>query len=131
MVPHPHTQVGDEGVDIKNYNVVMGPHEERFFKSLTETDRISNRLVHDKKTVTEFSVQYEVWLVDKWVKVVRYDTCDEGPHKHIFHKADYEYRSPFPCSDLNQGFTLAQKIITENYKKMRNNYLTQSRRRRL
>jgi hypothetical protein len=37
------------------------------------------------KTITDFVVQYEIFINDKWCPVVRYDTAHGYAHKDLIH----------------------------------------------
>ena len=111
------------------------PREESYFKQLpTRSDRIANRIVLHRGRVIEFSVQYETLFRgdSSYTAICRIDNCDEGPHRHLFHAVEQDnVRVAFPCNNLNEGLTEAQKYLTVNDSSLRYNYLTQRRRRRL
>lgn len=106
--------------------------EKEFFKQLLGgEDRIANRIVLDGPSVLEFSVQLEFFYNEGWVAISRIDSCDGGTHRHTFHAGDDgDVRVTFFSNNLNEGLTYAQEYFTENYKSLRENYLTQAHKRK-
>ncbi len=108
----------------------MGKAEKRYFKQLPSGDRIAIRVIRDGRYILEFSAQLEVSQDDGWTEIVRIDTCDEGPHRHMIH-GDIEYRFPFPCNNLNEGFTLALKFLAVNNVRLSSNYHEQINKKKI
>ena len=112
----------------------MGQRSKTFFKQLpTVDDRIAIYFSRKDAEVLFFSTQYETYIEGKWVRVRRYDysRSHKTPHVHVFHSVYDEFIEPFQCENLNEGLTLAVRILTENYTKFKHNYLTVKGRRGL
>jgi len=97
----------------------------------TAEDRIISVMHIYKGVMREFTVQYDIYLGNKWVEVTRIDTCHGSAHRHKFNPSGKEIMEEFFCNNYNEGFTEAKKFITESQEKLRHNYLTQATKRRL
>lgn len=81
--------------------------------------------------VQDFTVQYDTFFEGRWVEVTRVDTSHGYAHQHTFNPNKGEVISDYVCDDYNEGLTKAYQHAKENHLKMRENYLTQARKRRL
>ena len=78
-----------------------------------------------------FLVALEIYYNNEWIHISRIDSSDGTTHRHTFHaNSNKELRVVFPCNNLNEGLTAAQKYFTENFGRLRDNYLTQSTKKR-
>lgn len=93
---------------------------------LTDIDRISVRIERNRHSVTSFSVQYEALINSRWRKIVRYDSADGFPHRHIFHADKKEYRQLMSVVDNNEALSEALTIIKKKFQVMRTNYIAQA-----
>jgi hypothetical protein len=77
--------------------------------------------------VTEFSVQYDALIDERWRTVTRYDSVHGGPHRHIYQLKGIGFRVEFPYNDLDIALTEAQQQIKKNFRAMRENYILSRR----
>ena len=101
----------------------MQAQEVTYTIALTDVDQMTTRMVLRKGKVIEFSVHYRALINRRWRAIARYDTKHGSPHRHIFSADGTEYRTAFPCANYNEGMTAAQKIVREEFRKMKSNYL--------
>ena len=69
------------------------------------------RHVRIGNNVTEFMVQYEIFIKDEWYPIVRYDTAHGSAHKDIIlHKGNAE-KEKMPFTDFNLALTFAENDL--------------------
>ena len=89
------------------------------------SDRDRKRHVHTRmgKTITDFVVQYEIFINDKWCPVVRYDTAHGYAHKdHIYPDGSKE-KVILGIYSYNAALTLADMDINQNWDTYKLRYL--------
>jgi hypothetical protein len=97
--------------------------DEEYTNMLTDVDRVKVRQRREGRRVLGFSVQYEALIKSRWRKIVRFDSADGSPHRHIFHAGGTEYRLQMFHSDNNDAFTEATTVVKRTFQQMRENYL--------
>ena len=73
--------------------------------------------------VTEFMVQYEVFVEGKWHEVVRYDTSHGYAHKDLIHADGRKEKVTLFFKDLNICLTYAENDLRANWKNYRDKFL--------
>lgn len=101
----------------------MQEHSTSYVRNLpTGKDRLVVKFVTLGHMVKKFSVQYETLLRGYWVKVVRYDSKHEVPHRHTFSANGDPYRAVMGTVNLNEALTQAIQDLTLNFQKYCDNY---------
>ena len=94
----------------------------------------ANRYRHyhvlEKGTVVAFIIQYEAEIEGAWQEIVRYDTAHGRPHKDVLHPDGTETKEEFPYYTNAEVLTLGQNDIRRNWKKYREQYEKELRRRK-
>jgi hypothetical protein len=67
----------------------------------------------ERGQVKAFSVQLEVFLAERWMPVVRYDTAHDFAHRDLYTKDGKQVKTPLGM-DFNQARTFAQQDILTN-----------------
>ena len=79
-----------------------------------------------KGKVTEFMVQYEIFVKDKWHPVVRYDTSHGYAHKDLMHADGRKEKTHLLFTDLNICLTYAENDLRANWKFYRKGFLKEA-----
>jgi len=61
--------------------------------------------LRQKFKILKFVVQYEAFIQNKWMPIVRYDTSHRFAHKDIIHYNGREDKQPLYIHDFNMAFT--------------------------
>ncbi len=85
------------------------------------------RHTRSKDKVTEFMVQYEIFIRDKWHPVVRYDTSHGYTHKDLMHADGRKEKTNLLFTDLNICLTYAESDLRANWKNYRKRFLKEAR----
>jgi|LGVD01.1.fsa_nt_gb hypothetical protein len=95
---------------------------------LSDTDR--KRHVHTRidKTITDFVVQYETLINDKWCPVIRYDTAHGYAHKDLIHPNGSKEKVILGIYSYNEALTLADMDINQNWEIYKLRYLRRFKR---
>jgi hypothetical protein len=83
------------------------------------------RVRHNKLRgkITEFMVQYEIFVEGKWYEVVRYDTSHGYAHKDLIHADGRKEKFELFFKDLNICLTYAENDLRANWKDYRESFL--------
>ena len=76
----------------------------------------------ERGQVKAFSVQLEVFLAERWMSVVRYDTAHDFAHRDLYTKDGKQVKTPLGM-DFNQARTFAQQDILTNWQEYRRTFL--------
>jgi hypothetical protein len=76
----------------------------------------------ERGQVKAFSVQLEVFLAERWMPVVRYDTAHDFAHRDLYTKDGKQVKTPLGM-DFNQARTFAQQDILTNWQEYRRTFL--------
>jgi len=79
--------------------------------------------------VTEFMVQYEIFVKGKWYEVVRYDTSHGYAHRDLMHADGRKEKVEMLFKDLNICLTYAENDLRANWKNYRERFLKEVARR--
>ena len=94
---------------------------------LTDVDR--KRYTHrsERGEVDSFIVQFETFVFDNWVPVVRYDTAHGYAHKDILHLDGRKEKIDLGPMTLKEALVLADRNINENWIKYNHRFLEEER----
>lgn len=73
--------------------------------------------------VTEFVVQYEIFVQRKWHPIVRYDTSHGYAHRDLLHANGRKEKTELVFKDLNICLTYAENDLRANWRKYRKQFL--------
>jgi hypothetical protein len=90
---------------------------------LSDKDRKRHEHITEKGKVKRFLVQYESFLANKWVPIVRYDTAHGYAHKDLINPDGSVEKVFFGEADFTEALTLADFDINENWERYKDNYL--------
>ena len=79
--------------------------------------------------ITEFMVQYELFVEGKWHEVVRYDTSHGYAHRDLIHADGRKEKLELFFRDLNICLTYAENDLRANWKNYREKFLKEVARR--
>jgi len=79
--------------------------------------------------ITEFMVQYELFVEEKWHEVVRYDTSHGYAHRDLIHADGRKEKLELFFRDLNICLTYAENDLRANWKNYREKFLKEVARR--
>ncbi|MDZ7261390.1 MAG: hypothetical protein ONB05_04720 [candidate division KSB1 bacterium] len=96
--------------------------EKEFFRWFSLYDRCRQRVTIDKGEIQYFVVQYESYIENKWVPIVRYDTAHRFFHKDIINPDGTKTRKTFYL-ELNEALTFAEVDIKNNWQQYKSQYL--------
>ena len=95
---------------------------------LSDTDRKRHEHLTEGAKVTGFVVQYEIFIEDEWMPVVRYDTAHGYAHKDLMNPDGSKEKIFMGTSDLNEALTVADMDIIENWERYKERYLRRLKR---
>ena len=87
------------------------------------------RLAKIRGKITEFMVQYELFVEGKWHEVVRYDTSHGYAHRDLIHADGRKEKLELFFRDLNICLTYAENDLRANWKNYRERFLKEVARR--
>lgn len=73
--------------------------------------------------MTEFMVQLEINLKEKWKPVIRYDTVHGFAHRDILKADGRTEKTPLPIGDFNSALTFAEMDLRANWELYRERFL--------
>ena len=79
-------------------------------------DRLRVFALRQKSKILKFVVQYEAFIQNKWMPIVRYDTSHRFAHKDIIHYNGKEDKQPLYIHDFNMAFTFAVQDLKVGWK---------------
>jgi len=103
----------------------MKKKEIKYILSPSEKDRIFVSFQILKGKIINFVIQHHSLTKKGWQTIVRYDTCHNIAHKHVYHYSNKKI-DRYPMGEkkyYNEIYTQAYKEIIEKYKKIKENYL--------
>ena len=77
--------------------------------------------------VTEFIVQYEIFVDGQWRPVVRYDTAHGYAHRDLLHADGRKEKTTLMFKDLNLCLTYAENDLRLHWSTYRDQYLKEVR----
>jgi hypothetical protein len=95
---------------------------------LSDKDRKRHEHIIEKGKVDRFVVQYETFVEDKWVPIVRYDTAHGYAHKDLMNADGSREKIFLGMANLNEALTLADIDINENWERYKERYFRRIKR---
>lgn len=89
---------------------------------LSDKDRKRHEHMVDKGRVSEFVVQYEILVENRWKPIVRYDTAHGYAHKDLFNPDGTKEKTLMGMVDFNEALFIADKDINENWERYKERY---------
>ncbi len=91
--------------------------EKNFLKPLgtDHTKRLRFKIVTKKSKVTDFVVQLEIFVRNKWYSVVRYDFAHGFAHRDVLSPRGEEEKMPLSLETLEQCIQYAEQDLTDRY----------------
>jgi len=96
--------------------------ETNFVAFLTPDDRIRHHHFSVKGIVSEFTIQYEAFILGKWHSVIRYDTAHGFAHLDRMYPDGSVEKVPLLYWDYNEALIFAQYDIKSNWEWYRERY---------
>ena len=99
--------------------------QKEFFKILGREgfDRLRIRLVVEKGELTNFVVQYESFISNKWTAIVRYDMEHGFFHRDFMMPKGEKIKTPLEIIDLNSATIYAEQDIKDKWEYYKRKYL--------
>lgn len=97
-----------------------------FVAKLIPDTRRRHTHVRLKKEIISFVVQLEVFVKDKWLPVVRYDTAHGFAHKHLFHYSEKPEQTPLFTHNYDEALDFADADIKTNWEFYRELFLKEA-----
>lgn len=88
----------------------------------TQKNRYHHWHIWDRGKVTEFMIQYEAFIMDRWHPILRYDSAHGQPHRDLLHPNDSQTKEFYPNYSNAEVMTIGQRDIIENWSSYRANY---------
>jgi len=102
--------------------------EKKYFRYLTDEDRIRCQIEIEKGQVIKFVIQYEILVQDEWAAVTRFDTFHNAVHRDFITPVGKIAKRWFLQFNFDEGLTFAYNDIENNWEKYREWYLSKMRR---
>ena len=98
--------------------MAQGLKEIEFIYPLSDEfkDRLRVFALRRKGKILKFVVQYEAFIQNKWMPIVRYDTSHRFAHKDIIHYNGKEDKQPLYVQDFNMALTFAVQDLRISWK---------------
>ena len=93
-----------------------------YIRFLTEQDKARIYFKRNRGEISHFIIQYYALINERWVTIIRVDTCHGYAHKHIYHKGGREYCFKLH-GELNEIFTQNVNMVLKHFEKLKQNYL--------
>ena len=74
-----------------------------------------------------FRVQYEAWIGQQWVVIVRYDTAHGFPHRDVMHPDGSQTKERYPEYSRMHVLTMGQQDIRRNWRAYRARFASEMR----
>ena len=99
--------------------------EKEFIKLLGDlgTDRLRIRLRTERGQLADIVVQYEAFIRDEWVAVVRYDTSHGYPHRDVLHPNGAKDKHFLSFPDLKAFLQYAEQDLRDRWEWYRERFL--------
>lgn len=81
-------------------------YREWFIEAAPAEARIRCRFQRRGKQVEHYTVQLEIFHLEDWHPIVRYDNAHGFSHRDVLHVDGTQDKTPIHVGDLNESFTL-------------------------
>lgn len=97
--------------------------KKEFIRPLSNEDRIRENFSVDKGKVERIVVQYESYIHDKWIPIIRFDTAHDFFHKDIINPDFTKNKIEITSFNLNDALTFAELDLKNNWQRYKAQYL--------
>ncbi len=99
--------------------------DKKFFKYLDEEgrERLRFKVITSKGKVIDIVIQYETYINNKWVPVVRYDCAHGFFHRDIMNPDGSQSKESISIDRLEVAIDYAEQELKDKWHYYRNNYL--------
>ncbi len=99
--------------------------DKKFFKYLDDDgrERLRFKVITLKGKVIDIVIQYETFVDNKWVPVVRYDCAHGFFHRDIMNPDGSQSKESISINRLEVAIDYAEQELKDNWHNYRNNYL--------
>ncbi len=103
--------------------------DKRFFKYLDEEgrERLRFRVITSKGKVIDIVIQYETYINNKWVPVVRYDCAHGFFHRDIMNPDGTQDKESISIDMLEVAIDYAEQDLKDNWNRYKSNFKTKSK----
>lgn len=103
--------------------------DKKFFKYLDEEgrERLRFRVITSKGKVIDIVIQYETYINNKWVPVVRYDCAHGFFHRDIMNPDGTQNKESISIDRLEIAIDYAEQDLKDNWSRYKSNFKTKSK----
>jgi len=103
------------------------PLVKTYFRYLTHEDRVRCQIELEKGKVKRFTIQYEIFIQEKWSAVTRFDTFHNAVHRDLVSPDGTVIKRWYFQLDFDEGLNFAYNDIEINWEKYREWYISRMR----
>jgi len=97
--------------------------KKEFIRPLSDEDRIRENFSIDKGKIKRIVVQYESYIHNKWIPIIRFDTAHNFFHKDIINPDTTKNKIEITSFNLNDALTFAELDLKNNWQRYKAQYL--------
>ena len=95
-----------------------------YFRYLTDEDRVRCQINLERGHVSNFVIQYEIFIENNWSPVTRFDTFHDGVHRDLIGPNGKVIKKWFLNLEFDEGLTFAYNDIEMNWERYRQRYIS-------
>ena len=100
------------------------PPAKSYIRYLTHEDRVRCQIELEKGKVKRFTIQYEIFIQEKWSPVTRFDTFHNAGHRDLVLPDGAVVKKWYLQLDFDEGLNVAYNDIEMNWEKYREWYIS-------
>lgn len=99
--------------------------DKKFFKYLDDEgrERLRFKVITSKGKVIDIVIQYETFIDNKWIPIVRYDCAHGFFHRDIMNPDGTQDKSAISIELLEVAIGYAEQELKDNWQNYKNNFL--------
>ena len=99
--------------------------DKKFFKYLDDEgrERLRFKVITSKGKVIDIVIQYETFIDNKWIPIVRYDCAHGFFHRDIMNPNGTQDKSAISIELLEVAIGYAEQELKDNWQNYKNNFL--------
>lgn len=99
--------------------------KKEFFKYLDDSgnERVRMKIVTDNGKITDIVIQYETFLNNSWVAIIRYDCAHGYFHRDVLSPKGEKEKYTIAIQNLEDALLYAEQDIKDRWKFYKNRYL--------
>lgn len=99
--------------------------DKKFYKYLDDngTERLRFKVITKKGLVTDIMIQYESYINNKWVPIVRYDCAHGYFYRDIMNPDGSQDKVAISIEKLEIAIGYSEQELKDNWQNYKNNYL--------